>query len=212
MKAYKGFKNDMTCRGYKYEEGKTYEEEKAELCKFGFHACEDPLDCFGYYAPCDSVYHVVEMDEVSDERHSNDSNVCAKKITVGARLNFSQLVKAAFDFRFSRAKIEACGHATGDCGTASATGYRGAASATGYFGAASATGKEGVAVALGTYGKVCGAVGCWLVAAEWKKDEKTGDLHRTTVKSVAVDGDKVKADTWYMLKDGEFVEVQDENT
>ena len=40
MKMYKGFNRDMTCRGYKYEEGKTYETEAASLCNTGFHACE----------------------------------------------------------------------------------------------------------------------------------------------------------------------------
>ena len=48
MKAYKGFNTDMTCRGFKFEEGKTYEEPEAKLCKSGFHACENPLDCFNY--------------------------------------------------------------------------------------------------------------------------------------------------------------------
>ena len=44
MKAYKGFKADMTCRGFKYEVGKTYKTDKAVLCECGFHACEHPLD------------------------------------------------------------------------------------------------------------------------------------------------------------------------
>lgn len=50
-KFYKGFNEDLTCRGFQYEEGKTYEENEANLCHKGFHACEDPLDCFSYYAP-----------------------------------------------------------------------------------------------------------------------------------------------------------------
>lgn len=49
MKAYKGFNKDMTCREFQFEEGKTYEEEKAKLCECGFHACENPLDCYSYY-------------------------------------------------------------------------------------------------------------------------------------------------------------------
>lgn len=57
MKAYKGFNNDLTCRGFQYKEGETYHAEKAELCKEGFHACENPLDCFEYYKPGNSVYH-----------------------------------------------------------------------------------------------------------------------------------------------------------
>lgn len=79
MKAYKGFNKDMTCRGFQFEEGKTYEEKEAKLCETGFHACENPLDCYNYYAPGGSVYHEVELDDVSDERNNDDTKVCAKK-------------------------------------------------------------------------------------------------------------------------------------
>lgn len=51
MKAYKGFDRNMRCRGFQFEEGKTYEEDKAELCKAGFHACTNPLDVWNYYPP-----------------------------------------------------------------------------------------------------------------------------------------------------------------
>lgn len=83
MKAYKGFNKDMTCRGFQFEEGKTYEHEgEVKLCESGFHACEDPLDIFGYYAPSGSEFHVVELEGVSDER-KDDTKVAAKKITIG---------------------------------------------------------------------------------------------------------------------------------
>ena len=54
IKSYKGFNKDMTCRGFQYEEGKEYEEEKADACHSGFHACEYPLDCLNYYSPNES--------------------------------------------------------------------------------------------------------------------------------------------------------------
>ena len=57
MKAYKGFNSDMTCRGFQFKEGETYKEENAKLCESGFHACEDPIDCFNYYNPNESVLH-----------------------------------------------------------------------------------------------------------------------------------------------------------
>ena len=101
MKAYKGFNKDMTCRGFQYEEGKEYTTDKAKLCQSGFHACERPLDCLGYYSPNKSIYHEVELDEISDERE-NDSKVCAKKIKIGAELSLSNLVEATFQFNYEK--------------------------------------------------------------------------------------------------------------
>lgn len=67
MKMYKGFDKNLKCRDFQYEIGKTYEEPTAELCEKGFHACEYPLDVFGYYAPGDmSRYCEVDLDDVSD--------------------------------------------------------------------------------------------------------------------------------------------------
>lgn len=54
MKAYKGFNRELRCKGFQYEVGKEYEEPEAELCKCGFHACENPLDVFCYYPPASS--------------------------------------------------------------------------------------------------------------------------------------------------------------
>ena len=104
MKAYKGFNKDMTCRGFQYEEGKTYHEDSAHMCESGFHACEDPLDCFKYYAPANSVYHEVELDDVSDEREDSDSKICGKTIKIGARLDIAGLVKAHIEFVKSNCK------------------------------------------------------------------------------------------------------------
>ena len=97
--------------------------------------------------------------------------------------------------------------ATGDQGAASATGYQGAASATGYRGAASATGKAGVALAAGYKCKAMGALGCAICCVE--RGEWDGETYPIiAVKVVIVDGEKIKADTWYQLKNGEFVEVE----
>ena len=168
-KFYKGFNEDLTCRGFQYEEGKTYEENEADLCHKGFHACEDPLDCFSYYEPASSQFREVILEGILEgisNQRKDDSKVCAKKITIGARLNFSQMVKAAFEFRWSKTTLEPGASATGYKGVASATGDYGAASATGDYGVASATGKEGIASALGYNGRAKGALGCWIILAE----------------------------------------------
>lgn len=61
IKSYKGFNKDLKCRDFQFKVGKEYEEEKAEACSCGFHACEMPLDVLGYYVPGDgSRYCEVE--------------------------------------------------------------------------------------------------------------------------------------------------------
>ena len=287
MKAYKGFNSDMTCRGFQYKEGETYTEEKASLCNSGFHACEDPVDCFAYYDPAQSVFHEVELDDVDGARDS-DSKVAAKKITIGAKIDFASMIKASIDFRLSKTTEEKGGRATGyrgaasatgdsgaasatgDSGAASATGYRGAASATGYRGAASATGyrgaasatgysgaasatghsgaasatgysgaasatghsgaasatghrgaasatghrgaasatgKAGIALAAGVGCKAMGALGCWIVLTERVWDDEGNYYRIKEVRALEVDGVNIKPEVWYMLKDGEVVEV-----
>ena len=231
MKAYKGFNPDMTCRGFKYEEGKEYETAKAECCASGFHACEHPLDCFNYYDPGQSVYHEVEVDGDIDRDHG-DTKVAATKIKIGARLTIARLVKAAIDYTMARVKPEAkadeergassatgvrgASSATGDGGASSATGYGGASSATGDGGASSATGDGGassagnptaIAVAWGIHGKARGVEGAHIVLADWRIDENY-DWHLHGAKMVRIDGKEYKADTWYMMENGKIVEVK----
>ena len=148
MKAYKGFNKDMTCRGFQYEIGKTYETDKAEMCSSGFHACENPLDCFGYYSPGTSKYCEVELEDNGQRRSDDtDTKVVGKKITIGAELSVPMLCKLHFEYVTSRCK-PANSRVAGDNESASA-GERGSASA-GYCGSASA-GDYGSASA-GDYG------------------------------------------------------------
>jgi hypothetical protein len=77
MLCYKGFDKDLKCRDFQYETGKKYSEESAEICKKGFHACEFPLDVFGYYAPSDSRYCEVDLD--ANDQKSDDSKRVGKK-------------------------------------------------------------------------------------------------------------------------------------
>ena len=153
MKAYKGFNPDMTCRGFQYEEGKTYKTDEATLCEKGFHACLAPMDVFSYYPPCDdngnlNRFHEVELEEV-DERRDNDTKVCAKKISIGAELNFFGLAKAHVEYVKEHVDKKSVKEADEDFSAASATGYQSAASVTGDQSAASVTGYRSAASATG---------------------------------------------------------------
>jgi hypothetical protein len=95
---------------------------------------------------------------------------------------------------------------TGYQSAATNTGYQSAATNTGDRSAATVEGKESVAASLGIEGKVKGALGCWLVLSEWFEDDN-GNWHRKDVRCAMVDGEIIKADTWYQLVDGQLKEI-----
>ena len=203
IKAFKAMNRDMTCRGFKYEEGKTYEEPKAELCRTGFHACKNPLDCFGYYSPSTSVMHEVELEDVSDQQNSDDTKIVGRKITIGARIDVPHIVSAAFEF----VKEHCTNENNAEAGKAASAGSYGAASA-GESGAAvsrgsAESGANGLSVARGNDVKVKGGLGAILVIAI--ENENNYDIKEW--KSVVVDGKDIKPDTWYTLKGGKMVEL-----
>ena len=259
MKAYKGFKKDMTCRGFQFEEGKAYHADTAVLCHCGFHACLDPLDCLRYYDPCDSVYHEVEIDNVSEQRE-DDTKVVAKDIKIGSRISIKDIVKESIDFTFSNVQKEnntdcasgnyssqaasgnyssqaASGYfsrqaasgdsssqaASGNFSRQAASGYSSRQAASGYssrqaasgyssrqaasgdYSSQETTGKNCVMMSAGNEGQAKGKIGSWIVLTEWKS---RGNEIIPTVVAKRIDGIEVKEDTWYTLKNGEFVEVK----
>ena len=239
MKCYKGFDKDLKCRGFQYEIGKEYEENTADICHKGFHACENPMDVFGYYTPADSRYCEVDLD--TNEQTGEDSKRVGKKIKIETEIGLSGLIQAGVKFilekvDFKSAKESNTGYQsaatntgnqsaatnTGNRSAATNTGYQSAATNTGYRSAATNTGDwsaatntgnqsaatvggaENIAVVTGYGSKAKGAVGCWLVLTE--RDEK---MHILGVQAVCVDGETIKADTFYMLKNGAIIEVDE---
>lgn len=202
IKAYKAFDKDLSCRGFKYKVGKEYEETgDIKACEKGFHACPYPLDVFGYYAPAGSRFCEVEQSGKIDDSESD--KVCSSKIRIGAELDIRGLVKAAVSYVKERCTNEY----NAEPGKPAMTGYRGVATA-GDRGAATARGKastgyNGLSVARGENVQVKGGIGAILVIAEERDD--TYDI--VDWKAVVVDGEVVKADTWYRLENGELVEV-----
>ena len=226
LKTYKAFDKDLSCRGFKYEVGKEYEETgDIKACEKGFHACPYPLDVFGYYAPAGARFCEVEQSGKIDD--SGSDKVCSSKIRIGAELDIRGLVKAAVSYVKKRCTNECNAEpgkpATAGYSGAATAGYRGAATAgdsgaatagdsgaatAGDYGAATArgkasTGSNGLSMARGNNVQVKGGIGAILVIAEERED--TCDI--VDWKAVLVDGEVVKADTWYRLENGELVEV-----
>ena len=225
IKAVKGFNQDMTCTPtkdvkFQYEEGETYEEEIADACNKGFHACELPMNVFRYYPPIKSVYHKVEMSGKID--NSENDKVCSSKIKIGAKINIAGIIKASVDIIRGKAEKESAassgnyGNAasSGDYGNAASSGNCGNAASSGYCGSAKAEHPNSCAIAWGPESKASGVKGSHLVLAEWESnggnywDEETWTFKGA--KMVVVDDKNIKENVWYGLRDGNVIEIKED--
>lgn len=211
LTTYKGTDKDMKCHGgFRYELGKKYEDNGAIRCGgSGFHSCKTPLDVFRYFAPNKSRYFVCEAGGIVDE-DNEDSKIASSELTLTAEIGIPGLVKAHIDYVKSHTTTEHTdpkqatagdyGAATaGACGAATA-GDRGAATSRGSV----TVGVNGTGLVRGNGVMIRGGLGAILVIAE--EEENSYDLAHW--KAVVVDGETVKADTWYKLMNGELVEAE----
>ena len=213
MKGYKGFDKDLKCLDFQYEVGKDYTTEgKIEACKNGFHFCENPMDVLGYYPPSDSRYCIVESSGQED-RDGDDSKVATSKIHISAEIGLKGLIEAGVKFildkvnwkdnKESNTGYQSAATNTGYQSAAANTGDRSLAANTGDQSAAIVSGKGSVAMAIGYKSKAKGSLGCWIVLAE-----QNDNYEIINVQSIKVDGEKIKADTFYALVNGEFIETE----
>ena len=167
MKGYKGFNKDMTCRGMQYEEGKIYKmEEEPKCCKRGYHFCENPIDCLGYYSPNESIYRQVEATgKISKDEDTSDTKIATNEIKIGAKIDFQTMVKMAIEFTYKHCTKKGKGNnKRSDKSVASNTGYYSVASNTGNYSVASNTGDNSVASNTG-YKSVASNTGNYSVAS-----------------------------------------------
>ena len=229
MKAYKGFNKDFTCRGFQFEEGKEYEEEKAVLCEKGFHACTNPLDVLNYYNDMEGKYCEVELYEVSNDKKENDSKICGKRIKINAEIGFVGLFKMGIEWLkeqtiFSKndtkelekssgydAQIGSSGNyakigSSGDGAKIGSSGYDAKIGSSGNYAQIGSSGKNSVVMCAGNNSIAKAKIGSWITLAEWGRDDN-GDWIPINVVTKRVDGVEIKEDTYYKLVNGVFTEV-----
>ena len=229
MKGFKGFNPDFTCKGKQYSENTVFEElENAEICNSGMHFCEYPLDVFRFYAPINDnceLNEFAEVEALDGAKTEDDIKFCTKKLKVGTKIGIPGLVQASVDYIVEKAGKEKINTNTGYCSASTNTGYcsastntgnrsastntgnRSASTNTGDCSASIVEGKDSVAIAFGVDSKAKGALGCYIALAEWKHTNNGFVLK--DFQSVKVDDVKIKADTFYKLQNGEFVEAEE---
>ena len=205
IKGVKGFDKDLKCRGFQYKEGGIYETDKKPVrcTENGFHFCTNPLDVFSYYDPANSRFHEVEGMGQKDDAEE-DSKMAVSKIKIGAEISLFQIIKLGVECILKRIDFKnAAATNTGDQSAATNTGYRSAATNTGDQSAAIVEGKESIACGFGFENKTKASLGSWIVLTEW--EAKENGLHIKCLKSAKIDGNKLLADTFYVLKNGKFI-------
>ena len=219
MKGYKAFQKGLICRGYKFEEGKVFEEEEAKICESGFHFCTNPLDTLDYYPLIDDNGDLTEfatVEALDATRTDDNKKYCTRKIKIGTKLDLNGFIEAGFNFIKESCKAESTGAkkivrkkdgvkvaTSGYSSQVATSGDYSKVATSGDYSKVALNGGNSVGANIGISGMIKGKKGCWITLAEYDQDYSP-----ICAKSAQIDGEKIKEDTYYTLKNGEFVEVE----
>ena len=204
MKGYKGFNPGLICKDKQYQENTVFEEPEAKICEKGMHFCENPFDVLDYYDLIRSDGTPNEFTEVEalDEPKTDDKKkFCSRKLKIGVKLGLSGFIKACVDFVLEKTIAET---PRGNVDS----GYSARIGSSGDFAKINCTGSNSVICCAGHGSVVKAPIGCWITLAEWGYDGAKQRYVPVCVKTEYIDGEKIKADTPYMLENGEFVEAE----
>lgn len=220
--AYKGFDKNLKCRGFQYEVGKEYEMSgRIACCERGFHACESPLEVFDHYDMLDSRFAEVEQSGEID-KEENTTKVCSSRIKVKAELKLADIINLGIEWikdvtspaklkketdlndnGNNSAKIGSSGYSA----QIGSSGYSAKIGSSGDSAQIESTGNHSVVMAAGNNSIAKAKIGSWITLAEWNYVDDVWTP--ICVKTEQVDGERIKADTFYKLVNGEFKEVEE---
>ena len=209
--AYKGFDKNLKCRDFQYEVGKEYEMDgDIKCCERGFHACESPLEVFDHYDMLNSRFAEVEQSGKID-KEENTTKVCSSRIKVKAELKIADIINLGVEWIkdvTSPAKLKKETDLNDNGNNYAQIGSSGDYAQIGSSGDSAkieSTGEHSIVMAAGYDSMAKAKIGSWITLAEWERNDNV--WVPICVKTEKVDGERIKADTYYKLVDGEFKEV-----
>ena len=231
IKSYKGFDKNLKCRDFQYEIGKEYEMDgEIKVCSRGFHACESPLEVFDYYPMIGSRFCEVEQDgNISKE--DRGTKICSSKIKIKAELKLADMINLGVEWleeitspekiktsikdnsSGDDAKIGSSGYgakigSSGNYAQIGSSGYGAKIGSSGDDAKIDSTGEGCVIMCAGINSVAKASKGSWITLSEWSYSDKKKRYIPVCVKTEFVDGEKIKADTYYKLAGGVFKEIQ----
>ena len=215
IKSYKAFDKNMQCRGFQYEVGKEYEMDgEIKCCNRGYHACKSPMEVWDHYDILSSRFAEVEQSGKIDEEE-NSTKVCSSHIKIKAELKLADIIKVGVEWLkdiTSPTKVKtdiAKNDNGGDYAKIGSSGYYAQIGSSGYSAQIDSTGEDSVIMCAGKESIAKAKAGSWITLSEWKWNDEKNHYVPVCVKTEYVDGENIKADTWYQLKNGKFVEVNE---
>ena len=98
---------------------------------------------------------------------------------------------------------------SGDYAQIGSSGNYAKIGSSGNYAKIDSTGEDSVIMCAGNKSKAKAKIGSWITLAEWEWNDEKNRSVPVCVKTEYVDGENIKADTWYQLRNGKFVEVND---
>lgn len=187
---FKAYNPGLVCRNYQYKEGEIFKKDGHGVCVPGVtHYCVNPFDVLDYYPLVrnDGKFSEFTTVEAVDEPVTDDGKKFATStIKIGFKLGLTGFIKACVDFIYEKIIKDM---------------------PSGNSAKIDICGNDSVAAGIGAGSIIKGAVGNWITLAEWAYDSSKGRHIPVCVRSAQIDGETLKADTWYKLCGGEFVEA-----
>ena len=203
LNGYKAFKPGMICKGKQYQENTDYEEEGGKICEKGMmHYCVNPFDVLNFYPLVNDNGKISDFATVKslEETVSCDGGKFAtKKLHIGVKLGLAGFVNACIDY-IKKETIVNAPSSTVESDYAKI-------GSSGNYAQIESAGEDSVICCSGDASIVKAKLGSWITLAEWKYSDEKNRMVPQFVKTEFVDGEKIKADTWYKLFNGEFTEV-----
>ena len=213
-KGFKAFDPGLICRGKQYAENTDYEEAGGAICGEGMmHYCVNPFDTLNFYdlvGENGKFSDFAEVEALDPPAAGSDGKFATKKLHIGAKLNFAGFVKACIDYtkkqtidNMPKSEID-----TGDYAQIGSSGDSAKIGSSGDYAKIDSSGEDSVICCAGNRSAIKAKAGSWITLAEWEYSDEKGKFIPRCVKTEYVDGEKIKADTWYRLKNGKFVEAE----
>lgn len=204
IKSYKGFDKNLKCRDFQYEIGKEYEMDgEIKVCRRGFHACESPLEVFDHYSMIGSRFCEVEQDgNISKE--DRETKICSSKIKIKAELKLADMINLGVEWLKEITSPEKIKTSIKD----NSSGDDAQIGSSGNGAKIDSTGEDCVIMCAGINSVAKASKGSWITLSEWSYSDKKQRYIPICVKTEFVDGEKIKADTYYKLDGGVFKEIQ----